>query len=150
MRTSLFLLFLLATSPLHILSAQSSPDTVLREAQRHNWYIRAVGVGASLGEGRIREFRPDTLVLISRERIPFTSISGIDRRVNRGGGGIAGGFTGAIILGAMAASFVHGMCESTNCHEIPAALGGAGAGFALGAVVGELVNPAKHAWVKVY
>lgn len=151
MRTRLLVLFF-ALWRFQPATAQStsSPDSVLHFAQRQNWYIRAVGVGASLGEGRIRELRTDTLILVTRARIPYSVITGVDHRLNTSGGGTAGALTGAVLIGALSYSFVTGLCESQSCHEIPATFAGAVAGFALGGVIGEILNPAKHAWVKAW
>ena len=145
-----FAVFLATTFCVPSLFAQQSPDSILRFAHRQNWYVRVSGATTSIGEGRVTEIRSDGVVLGPRTNVAFAGITGVERRLNAGGGALTGGIFTGIAFGFLTAGFVHGMCESTNCHEIAAFVGGSFIGFTIGSAVGAFVVPMKHSWVKVY
>ena len=130
-----------------MVAARPQVDSVLQESQHHNWYIKTTDVSGSVTEGRIREMKSDTLVFVTRRRVPIDAIQRIEHRTSYGGGWAYGGAAGALVFGAFSYGISAGLCESASCKSGIAFLEGGLFGFALGAVVGSVVMPAEHKWI---
>lgn len=147
MRPIVFLALLLVGTASGALQAQS-PDSILDDAARYNWYVRVTDQTGRIAEGRYPRLLRDT-VEISGVRLSLRETERIERRLRGRSAALIGGAIGGAAMGLLGHAFATGMCEGECGGSLYITMGSGAMGFALGTAVGALVSPGKVSWETV-
>jgi hypothetical protein len=126
---------------------EKSAQAVLYRASTQNWYVRVNEHGSDPVQGRVSRVEAMT-ALVGNRLIRMDSLETIERRFDRGSSKVPGAVGGAIIFGALAASWSDP--DSGGTKGIIPVLGGAGFGAGIGMLIGELLDPGVIEWRRVW
>src|SRR5690606_19423903 len=119
--------------------------SVVRRVEARDWHVR-LSTADGAHSGRVTDVRPDTVLLVGA-RVALVDVTGVERRLKEGGGGVIGAVVGGLAIGVfgLAASST---CESGDCTGSAILLTGGGAmiGGLFGALVGTTVAPPRERW----
>ena len=149
--TTVLVFSLFSLLSLNGLTAQQ-PDTIrtiFKTAKRGNWYVR-VAMPREVIQGRV-PFVHDESATVGSERIPFGSVTAVDRRFREGTGAQSGAIVGGLTFGALGWALTSLVCES-NCASagIGVVASTATVGAALGGLVGRVLDPGDFEWQRIW